>query len=92
MQIYVKANIPELSVSTDIFGDLSLQIDEFTPMMIPINSRGEVPQIICMKEMENLGTKQKTIKIPSKNIMKIPFKNCSNINFFFDIKLLGKDG
>lgn len=24
--------------------------------------------------------------------MKIPFKNCSNINFFFEIKLLGKDG
>lgn len=24
--------------------------------------------------------------------MKVPFKNCSNINFFFDVKLLGKDG
>jgi hypothetical protein len=23
--------------------------------------------------------------------MKIPFKNCSNINFFFEVKLLGKD-
>ena len=61
-------------------------------MTIPINSRGEVPQIICMKEMENLTTKQKIIKIPSKNIMKIPFKNCSNINFFFEVKLFGKDG
>lgn len=83
MQIFVKANIPELQVSTDITGDLFLQIDDFKPMIIPINSRGEVPQIICMKEMENLGTKAKIIKIPSKNIMKIPFKNCSNINFFF---------
>lgn len=51
MQIYVKANIPELSISTDIAGELTLQIDEFSPMTIPINSRGEVPQIVCMKEM-----------------------------------------
>lgn len=60
-----------------------LQIDDFTPMVLQINARGEVPQIICMKEMENLSTKEKIIKIPSKNIMKIPFKNSSNINFFF---------
>jgi hypothetical protein len=79
-------------VTTDIQGELHLQIDEFTPMIIPISSRGEVPQIVCMKEMENLTTREKIIKIPSKNIMKIPFKNCSNINFFFEIKLLGKDG
>lgn len=41
--------------------------------------------------MMNTKTGFKTIKIPSKNIMKIPFKNCSNINFFFEIKLYSKD-
>ena len=41
--------------------------------------------------MMNVKTGFKVIKIPSKNIMKIPFKNSSNINFFFEIKLVGKD-
>lgn len=41
--------------------------------------------------MLNIKTGCKIIKIPSKNIMKIPFKNSSNINFFFELKLLGKD-
>ena len=58
--------------------------------MMSISSRGEVPQVVCMKEMENLSTNKKIIKIPSKATMKIPFKNCSNINFFFEIKLLVK--
>lgn len=41
--------------------------------------------------MESVKTGAKIIKIPSKGIMKIPFKNCSNINFFFEVKLIGKD-
>ncbi len=39
----------------------------------------------------NEKTGRKVVKIPSKSIMKIPFKNSSNINFFFELKLLGKD-
>lgn len=60
-------------------------------MSLPIAARGEVPQIICLKEMINEKTGRKVVKIPSKNIMKIPFKNSSNINFFFEVKLLAKD-
>ena len=41
--------------------------------------------------MMNEKTGRKVVKIPSKSIMKIPFKNSSNINFFFELKLLGKD-
>lgn len=83
LQIYVRTNIPELESSMDINGTLSLQLDDFTPLVLPIISRGEVPQIVCLKEMESVRTGAKIIKIPSKGIMKIPFKNCSNINFFF---------
>ena len=66
-------------------------MDEFEALSLPITSRGEVPQIICLKEMINEKTGRKMIKIPSKSIMKIPFKNSSNINFFFEVKLLAKD-
>lgn len=83
MQIYVKTNIPELDISMDINGVFSLQIDDYEPIVMPVISRGEVPQIICLKQMESIKTAAKIIKIPSKGIMKIPFKNCSNINFFF---------
>jgi hypothetical protein len=41
--------------------------------------------------MVNEKTGLKIIKIPSKGTMNIPFKNCSNINFFFEVKLLGRD-
>lgn len=41
--------MPELEVSTDINGTLTLQIDDFTPYTLPITSRGEVPSIICLK-------------------------------------------
>ena len=41
--------------------------------------------------MVNQKTGFKIIKIPSKNIMKIPFKNNSNINFFFELKLVAKE-
>jgi hypothetical protein len=40
MQIIVKANMPELEASTDINGNLILQVDNFTPLILPINSRG----------------------------------------------------
>lgn len=41
--------------------------------------------------MINEKTGFKIIKIPSKGTMNIPFKNCSNINFFFEVKLLSRD-
>lgn len=46
-------------------------------------AKGEVPQIVCLKELEDKRSGVKMIKIPSKGTMKIPFKNCSNINFSF---------
>lgn len=58
---------------------------------MPIQSKGEVPQIVCLKELEDRATGVKIIKIPSKGIMKIPFKNCSNINFSFEVKIVGRD-
>lgn len=89
--VIIKATMPELEVSTDIHGTLILQVDDFTPLSIPITSRGEVPSIVCLKEMVNEKTGFKIIKIPSKGTMNIPFKNCSNINFFFEVKLLSRD-
>lgn len=83
--------MPELQVSTDINGTLTLQVDDFAPLILPINSRGQVPSIVCLKEMVHQKTGFKIIKIPSKGNMNIPFKNCSNINFFFEIKLLSRD-
>lgn len=91
LPIIVKASMPELEASTDINGNLILQVDNFTPLVLPINSRGEVPSIVCLKEMVNEKTGFKIIKIPSKGTMNIPFKNCSNINFFFEVKLLSRD-
>lgn len=91
MQVIIRSNIPELDISMDINGSLSIQIDDYTPIVLQIICRGEVPQIVCLKEMEFVKTGARIIKIPSKGIMKIPFKNCSNINFFFEIKLIGKD-
>lgn len=91
LPIIIKTSMPELEVSTDINGTLTLQIDEFTPLTLPITSRGEVPSIVCLKEMVNEKTGFKIIKIPSKGTMNIPFKNCSNINFFFEVKLLSQD-
>ena len=58
-------------------------MDELSPLVLPIQSRGEVPQIICLKELEDKRSGTKIIKIPSKGTMKIPFKNNSNINFSF---------
>ena len=49
MTIFVKVTIPELEVSTDISGTLEIQVDDLTPLILPILSRGEVPQIICLK-------------------------------------------
>lgn len=66
-------------------------MDDLAPLPIPITSRGEVPSIICLKEMVDQKTGFKMIKIPSKNVMKIPFKNSSNINFFFELKLIAKE-
>jgi len=40
MPIIIKANVPELEVTTDINGELTIQIDNFTPIVIPIASRG----------------------------------------------------
>ncbi len=54
-------------------------------------SKGEVPQIVCLKQLEDRQSGARIIKIPSKGIMKIPFKNCSNINFSFEIKIIGRD-
>ena len=54
-------------------------------------AKGEVPQIVCLKELEDKRSGVKMIKIPSKGTMKIPFKNCSNINFSFEIKIVGRD-
>ena len=90
MTIFVKAHIPELEVSTDISATLEIQIDELTPLILPIMSRGEVPQIICLKELQDKRSGTKIIKIPSKGTMKIPFKNCSNINFSFEVKIVGR--
>lgn len=53
MPIIVKANMPELQSSTDINGNMILQVDNFAPLVLPINSRGEVPSIVCLKEMVN---------------------------------------
>lgn len=91
MTVFIRASIPELEVSTDINGVLELQIDELAPLVISIQSKGEVPQIVCLKELEDRATGVKIIKIPSKGIMKIPFKNCSNINFSFEVKIVGRD-
>ena len=91
MTIFVRANIPELQISTDISGTLQLQVDELSPLVLPIQSRGEVPQIICLKELEDKRSGTKIIKIPSKGTMKIPFKNNSNINFSFQVKIVGKE-
>jgi hypothetical protein len=91
MQVIVRANMPELSASTDINGSLIFQVDNFAPLVLPISSRGEVPSIVCLKEMVNEKTGFRIIKIPSKGTMNIPFKNCSNINFFFEVKLLSRD-
>ncbi len=51
MNIFVRTNIPELEMSTDINGTLEMQIDELTPLVLVINSRGEVPQVVCLKEL-----------------------------------------
>lgn len=40
MTIFIRANIPELEVSTDISGTLQLQIDDLSPLFLPILSRG----------------------------------------------------
>jgi hypothetical protein len=40
MSIIVKASMPELQASTDINGNLIIQVDNFTPLTLPINSRG----------------------------------------------------
>lgn len=91
MTIFVRVNIPELEVSTDISGTLQLQVDDLSPLVLPIMSRGEVPQVICLKELEDKRSGTKIIKIPSKGTMKIPFKNLSNINFSFEVKIVGRD-
>lgn len=49
MTIFIRTNIPELEVSTDINGTLELQIDELAPLILTIQSRGEVPQVVCLK-------------------------------------------
>ena len=72
-----------MEASTDLSGSLQVQIDELTPLILPIMAKGEVPQIVCLKELEDKRSGVKMIKIPSKGTMKIPFKNCSNINFSF---------
>lgn len=88
--LLVKATIPELEVTTDIGGVLTLQVDELNPLTLPIQARGEVPQIICLKELEDKRSGTKIIKIPSKGTMKIPFKNLSNINFSFEVRVISK--
>lgn len=91
INIFIRTSIPELETSTDINGTLELQIDELSPLVIAIQSRGEVPQVVCLKQLEDKRSGVKIIKIPSKGVMKIPFKNCSNINFSFEVKLVGRD-
>lgn len=91
MSILVRANSPELLVSTDISGTLQLQVDELSPLVLPIHSRGEVPHVICLKCLEDRKSGTKIIKIPSKGMMKIPFKNLSNINFSFEVKVIGRE-
>jgi hypothetical protein len=46
---------------------------------------------VCLKELEDKRSGAKIIKIPSKQSMKIPFKNCSNINFSFEVKVIGRE-
>lgn len=54
------------------------------PHIVPINSKCEVPHIICLKDLLDVSTGNDIIKIPiKKNVPPIPFKNCSNINFPF---------
>lgn len=89
--LFVKATIPELETTTDITGILTLQVDELNPLTLPIQARGEVPQVICLKELEDKRSGTKIIKIPSKGTMKIPFKNLSNINFSFEVRVISRE-
>lgn len=56
-----------------------------------MQARGEVPQVICLKELEDKRSGTKIIKIPSKGTMKIPFKNLSNINFSFEVRIISRE-
>jgi hypothetical protein len=83
--------MPHLEESININGNLKIQIDNMKPYIIPITSRCEIPHIICLKDLINTKTGEGIIKIPiKKNVPSIPFRNCSNINFPFEIKLLCK--
>ncbi len=75
----------------DINGTLRIQVDNMKPYTIVINSRCEIPHIVCLKNLLDVSAGYEIIKIPvKKHVPLIPFKNCSNINFPFDVKLLSK--
>lgn len=91
LTVKIKVNMPELEESQDINGTLKIQVDNLKPYTLVINSRCEIPHIVCLKSLTDVYTGNEIIKFPvKKNPPNIPFKNCSNINFPFEVKLLSK--
>ena len=84
INLKVKALMPELEESMEINGALKIQVDNMKPHTMLINSKCEIPHIVCLKDLLDVATGNDIIKIPiKKNVPPIPFKNCSNINFPF---------
>jgi len=84
--------MPELEESMNINGTLRIQVDTMKPYTLVVNSRCEIPHIVCLKNLQDVITGYEIIKIPvKKNVPSVQFKNCSNINFPFEVKLLSKE-
>jgi hypothetical protein len=88
-QVRVAVKVPVVNHPYTITGNLTIQLENTIPLVMPINCKSEMPHIICMKELFDVGEGTPIIKIPAKKSMRIPpipFKNNSSYNFVVEVE------
>jgi hypothetical protein len=94
-ELRVAVKVPVVKYPYTITGNLTIQLENTIPVVIPILCKTEMPQIVCMKELFDVGEGTPIIKIPAKKctrIPPIPFKNMSSFNFALEAEIIGATG
>ena len=89
----VAVKIPPVKQSCSIEGTLSIRLENTVPVFLPIASKCEIPNVICLKLLEDTNGFS-MIKIPAKKntrLPPVPFKNISNMNCFFELETIAID-
>ena len=87
--------VPPVKENYKISGVLEVKLENMEPILLPMVSNAEIPEIQSIKELVKVDEGCRVIRIPAKKnqvrLPPVPFKNLSSFNFSIEVEAISNE-